>query len=334
MSGLTLTLFTTMKPFRGEAARIQRNSIKSWLALNPRPEIIVFGDEPGVHEACDEFGLGLVSDVDRAPAGPPYLDDLFAKAQRLARTPMLCYVNADILLTSDLLTAIGTVSRELGLAVMACAPQNVAIPHELQTSHACWEQDLRAHVLAKGSGLTRCADVFVFPAGFYDRLPRLEMGRYYFDNVLLWRACFGDLAAVDLTDGVLIVHQSHGQTSHPTSSGRDPEQTARIRDSGWNQGQTRWWQRHSSRLELPFALRPDGSIVRRSRIPRVVSLGRVTLRQCSVLKFRVLYKTFFIRRRVGLYRWWRREGDLEPLQGAEPDAWDESLKNEPPLVQR
>ncbi len=41
------TLFSTPKPFRGEFARIQRNAMRSWVALRPRPEILIFGDEEG-----------------------------------------------------------------------------------------------------------------------------------------------------------------------------------------------------------------------------------------------------------------------------------------------
>jgi hypothetical protein len=315
MSASTLTLFTTMKPFRGEIARIQQNAIKSWLALRPRPAVMVFGEEAGVPEACCQFDLTLVSDVERAPSGLPYLDDLFAKAQRLARTQTLCYVNADILLTGDLSRALDAVHRRFGKAMMVCGPHNVAVPYEIETSDSAWEQIVRARVAAETSRPTRCADVFIFPKGFYCRLPRLEMGRYYFDNVLLWQACFGDLPAVDLTDGVLTVHQRHDQSSHPGTSASDAEQLVGFGYSEWNRQRTRWWERHCSRLELPFVLTADGSVTQRSMMPRAAALGAITIRQCSSLKFHVLYKTLRLRRKLRLYRWWQQDAPSRHLQG-------------------
>src|SRR6266853_4649960 len=45
-----LTIFASAKPFHGHTGVIQRNAIASWTRLRPRPEIILFGNEPGVAE--------------------------------------------------------------------------------------------------------------------------------------------------------------------------------------------------------------------------------------------------------------------------------------------
>lgn len=39
-----LTLFFTAKPFRDEAGQRQRNAIRSWTMLRPRPQILLFGE--------------------------------------------------------------------------------------------------------------------------------------------------------------------------------------------------------------------------------------------------------------------------------------------------
>ena len=52
-----LTIFTTPKPFVGQAATQQRNAIVSWTLLRPRPEIVVFGDEEGAERICKELDL-------------------------------------------------------------------------------------------------------------------------------------------------------------------------------------------------------------------------------------------------------------------------------------
>jgi hypothetical protein len=67
-----LTIFACPKPFTDpHIAIIQRNAITSWTLLRPRPEIILFGDEPGVTEICKELGLRHVGEVERNEYGTP-----------------------------------------------------------------------------------------------------------------------------------------------------------------------------------------------------------------------------------------------------------------------
>jgi hypothetical protein len=51
-----ITLITCPKPFRGHSKIIQRNAIKSWTLLEPKPEILLMGDDEGTAEAAAEFG--------------------------------------------------------------------------------------------------------------------------------------------------------------------------------------------------------------------------------------------------------------------------------------
>src|SRR5436190_8087126 len=91
-----LTIFSTLKPLRGQAAIHQRNAVTTWTLLRPRPEVILFGDEEGVAELCAELGLRHVPEVRRSEHGTPLISDLFGRAQRLARADLLCFVNGDI----------------------------------------------------------------------------------------------------------------------------------------------------------------------------------------------------------------------------------------------
>ena len=59
-----LTLFAIPKAFRGEFNQIQRNAITSWTLLEPKPEIILLGDDEGTAEVAKEFGVRHVSGVD------------------------------------------------------------------------------------------------------------------------------------------------------------------------------------------------------------------------------------------------------------------------------
>jgi hypothetical protein len=54
--------------------------------MEPRPEIILLGDDAGTADICAEFGLIHIPDVAQTPHGKPDVSDLFAKAQAAART--------------------------------------------------------------------------------------------------------------------------------------------------------------------------------------------------------------------------------------------------------
>ena len=108
-----LTIFSTPKPFVGHSDVVQRNAIESWTLLHPNVEIILFGDEAGTAEVCQEYRLRHEPLVLRSPSGAKYLDHIFAVAQRTAKHRVVCYVNCDILLTSDLCAAVSAVAARL-----------------------------------------------------------------------------------------------------------------------------------------------------------------------------------------------------------------------------
>ena len=53
----SITIFATPKKFDGHIGVIQRNAITSWTHIQPKPEVILFGTEPGTAELAAELGL-------------------------------------------------------------------------------------------------------------------------------------------------------------------------------------------------------------------------------------------------------------------------------------
>ena len=90
----------------GHNAVIQRNALKSWTLLDPDVEVILFGDEQGAAETARDLGIRHVPEVERTPEGTKILRSFFDPAQRMARHDVLCYLNCDIVLTSDFLKAL------------------------------------------------------------------------------------------------------------------------------------------------------------------------------------------------------------------------------------
>src|SRR6266705_5770550 len=97
-----LTLFAIPKAFTGHTGIIQRNAIRSWTLLRPKCEIILLGDDEGTSHVAKEFGVEHIAEIARNEFGTPLLNDMFASAERRASHKLLCFVNADIILTSKL----------------------------------------------------------------------------------------------------------------------------------------------------------------------------------------------------------------------------------------
>ncbi len=216
----TLTLFTTCKPFEGKFALIQRNALRSWKSLHPACEVIVFGDEPGVRECCEELGFRQIADVPRNEYGTPLLDGLFEAAERTATTEILGFVNADIMLTSDLMSGVHTVRVRFPRFLLIARRWNVEIEGESDFEAPDWESQLRRYVRHQDSleSLYGGIDLFVFPRGIWRELQPFAIGRFRWDSALIFRARKLGVPVVDATEVVTCVHQLHDYSHHPQGS--------------------------------------------------------------------------------------------------------------------
>jgi SAM-dependent methyltransferase len=212
-----LTLFTTCKPFAGPFATIQTNALRSWAALRPEAEILVFGDEPGVRERCETLGVRQVRDVPRNEFGTPLLDGLIAAAEREARGDTLALVNADILLTRELLPAVADVRRRFDRFLLLVRRWNVDLEGDWMLNGDDPEPLVRAVVRERGmmEPVYRNVDVFVFSRGLFAGLPPYAVGRGRWDSALIYEARRRGAAVVDATDVVTTAHQNHDYSHHP-----------------------------------------------------------------------------------------------------------------------
>ena len=214
------TLFTTPKPFRGHIATIQRNAIRSWTLLRPKPEIIVFGDEAGVAEIAHELGLPHVPDVARNEYGTPLLSDIFAKAQSMASQKLLCFINADIILMNDTVEA----ARRIPFPQFLMSGQRweVAINEDWEYS-AGWEGRLRLYVQEHGRLRGPDAmDYFIFPGSLNVELPPFAVGRIGWDNWFVSYARNRKIPVVDASEAIMAVHQNHDYAHIRTDIADEP----------------------------------------------------------------------------------------------------------------
>ncbi len=211
-----LTLFSCPKPFRGQIKVIQTNALQSWIRLSPKCEIILFGDEEGISEAASFFGARHIPQVARNEYGTPLLDDVFSKAAAVARHDMMGYINADIILLSDILKAVESVQEKKKAFLMVGRRWNIDFGQPLDFSQSEWQDRLRKYVKESGRPTPpEWIDYFIFPRSLYKDLLPLAIGRAGFDNWLLWKARSLRAPIIDASQVVMVVHQNHDYSHHP-----------------------------------------------------------------------------------------------------------------------
>jgi hypothetical protein len=211
----SLTIFATPKKFDGHIGVIQRNAIQSWTRMSPRPHIILFGTEIGTAEIAREFGLVHVPEIKCNRWGTPLVSDLFERAEKLSTSPVVSYVNSDIVLFDDFAQALARVSALTQNFLMVGRRIDLDITDEIPF-RVDWVQSLRTRACREGNlQIARSIDYFAFSRGLYPAMPPLAIGRFWWDNWLLWKARSLNAAVVDATHEVLVVHQNHDY-SHTT----------------------------------------------------------------------------------------------------------------------
>lgn len=263
-----LTLFAMPKPFAGHVADIQRNAIESWTRLSPRPEIILFGDEPGIAAIAAELGLRHVPEVGRNDYATPLVDALFGAAQELSDTDILAYVNADIVLFDDFPAAVDALRGRLPEFLMVGRRFDHDQPGRIDFQAPDWAPRLRRDIaenaiLHAETGL----DYFVFTPGLWPKIPPFAIGRTAWDNWLTRAPHDLGKAVVDATAAVTAVHQTHDYAHKPSGKAevttgiearRNQLLCGPIDDRGFTCGAT-------------WALGADGSLARRA--PTAATFG-------------------------------------------------------------
>ncbi len=208
-----ITIFSLPKSFEGHISVIQRNAIQSWKLLNPACEIILFGNDDGIDEAAKKYGVRHFPNVERNEFGTPLLSDTFLKAKSIARFPILCFINSDIILTESLQKISNQIPFEKFLLVGR--RWNMDIHELLDFNRAGWQDELRLKAAREGSLFTDFGiDYAVFPKVLFPVMPPFAIGRPAWDNWLLYRARVEGAELIDMTDAFPVIHQNHEYPSH------------------------------------------------------------------------------------------------------------------------
>jgi hypothetical protein len=225
------TLFTIPKSFRGHSAVIQTNAIASWRALGADVEIILFGNDEGTDAAASAFQCVHVPSIDVSGYGTPLLSSAFSQAQAMSNWPILVYVNADIIFTSDLVSSLRILERLP--AFLACGQRlDVWVEERVEFGKGVSVQSWFETIRGRGQPHTPSgSDYFVFRKGSIS-VPPFSVGRPGWDNWLIFAAKHSGMMVIDATGAITAIHQNHDY-SHSKfgtrSRVRGPEYYANVK---------------------------------------------------------------------------------------------------------
>lgn len=222
-----ITFFGIPKAFRGHNAMIQYNAIRSWAllreALSPRGQIVLCGDEHGLAEVAESVGALHLPEITKSAYGTPLLSDAFRRVVEAADHELLCYLNADIILTPAFLEVAtrlyGLVGEAEFLAV--CRRWTIDVQEEL-AFEAGWEHQLAsmADIPDSPNGI----DLFLFPCRSPQASPPpFVVGRPGWDRWMIYEALRRSVPVIDLSECLQLLHQRHDYAHVPRAKGNQWE---------------------------------------------------------------------------------------------------------------
>ncbi|NMC53133.1 MAG: hypothetical protein GYA48_05815 [Chloroflexi bacterium] len=230
-----ITIFTAPKPFTNpHIALIQRNAIESWTHLGPEVEVLVIGDEEGIAEACAEWKVRHLPDVQRNSSGTPLVSSIFQMAREASSSPVLVYVNADVIFFPQMVETIKAVARQEKEFLLVGQRWDLDLRESIDFS-GNWNEWLNQEIASRGRLHPRGgSDYFVFPRDCFSDMPAFAIGRAGWDNWMFYKARYEGWKLVDATKDIRIVHQDHDYSHLPNGKPhyRLPETDENVRLAG------------------------------------------------------------------------------------------------------
>lgn len=204
-----LTIFTSTKPFEGHNGIVQTNAIKSWMRLGSKVNIILIGGGKGTKEFARKNHLKYISRVKTNKYKTPLVSSIFEVAEKNSSDPILVYVNADVILFPKFLEIIRKISTKFSKYLVIGQRIDINIKDLINFDDKVQIQKLNDQVEKTGKlHAVTGIDYFLYPRGFWGKIPDFGIGRARWDNWLVYRG--KQLGTViDATQFIKVVHQNH-----------------------------------------------------------------------------------------------------------------------------
>ncbi|MEC9094343.1 MAG: hypothetical protein VX438_16660, partial [Planctomycetota bacterium] len=166
----------------------------------------------GVAEIAKEFSIRHFPEIVKNDEGTPQTDSVFAQAIDAAGTPLMMYVNSDIILNSSLPETIQRLLQMRLGSFLSIGQRTDFDQEELLTfSNSDWEQELLARVNQSGDlASILCKDYFIFPRERFRDMPAFSIGRGNWDNWMVAETVKENFPVIDVTSWLFAGHQNHG----------------------------------------------------------------------------------------------------------------------------
>jgi len=187
----------------------QQMAIQSWRASVPDCEVLFFGS------ASDAMSTGLeMHSVEVSETGKPIVSDLFRAARAAAQFNVLCYINADIVVTPRLFEAALVVNGEVPPPWMILGQRwDTTVDYDVDFQDPEWGDRLISSVMAdKRTRLhpTSGMDYFITRGDVWgDEIPPYKLGCFAWDTDLMCIALERNVPVIDATIVNPVFHLDH-----------------------------------------------------------------------------------------------------------------------------
>ncbi len=205
-----LTIFSAPKAFTDpHIATIQHNAIQSWKHCDKDVQVLLIGDEPGLEEAATTLGVTHLTDVRRNRWGTPLISSIFELGRTHSESPLLAYVNADIILLPNFATAARKVVLQSERFLMVGRRWDLDVRRAIEYGPD-WVVHFQTEVHKRGRLHPPAgSDYFIFPRDGFSAIPDFAVGRAGWDNWMIYHACNLGWDVIDATADVMVIHQDH-----------------------------------------------------------------------------------------------------------------------------
>ena len=183
---MELVIFTSFKPFVGDAAILQGRSLANWRLILPMAQIVNFETKSAIVEDYPAtINTVQLDEQGRVPSFGAMVKSLIDHTD----ADLFLYVNGDILFDKTILTALRSVP-----------------PYDfLLTGQRIDRNEQGERCLHRPSGM----DYFLFRRGMFANLPSVTMGRAYCDSALVADCLRRSIPVIDASFAVRVEHQYH-----------------------------------------------------------------------------------------------------------------------------
>ncbi len=229
-----VTIFTAPKPFRdAHIDLVQRNAIRSWKAIGKDVEIVVIGGDEGIANAVSDLKVRHLPMVRTNQEGTPLISSIFELGRSVNESPLLTYVNADILLLPDFLENAQIILKMAERFLVVGQRWDLDVRDPL--SESGWQPRLLEDVRNRGRlHPPMGSDYFLFPRDCFKEIPDFAVGRAGWDNWMIYQGRRQGWKVIDASGSITAIHQDHDYSHLPEGKPhyRLPESGENVRLAG------------------------------------------------------------------------------------------------------